>query len=154
MHSAARVADARQDGSLALLASIRTCHERLAAEMDNMESLTCEAEPDAFRLSSLRWRLSQASLARRTLSFRICDQIRPIVAPAELADIKQLQEADRALARESATHVGRWSASSIQQYWTDYCRASGEMRRKMATHLGLEQKLLFPVLDRLARLES
>ena len=151
MHSALRVADSRHDGSQALLASIRTCHERLATEMDNMESLTSEAEFDGFRLSSQRWRLSQASLARRTLSVRICDQIRPIVAALELADIKQLQEADRALARESATHVGRWSAGSIQQYWDDYCLASREMRRKMATHLGMEQKLLFPILERLAR---
>ncbi|MDP9423284.1 MAG: hypothetical protein M3Q19_10740 [Pseudomonadota bacterium] len=151
MQSALRLTDVGLNDSLALLASIRTCHERLAAEIDNMESLTQEAKLDTFRLSSLRWRLSQASLARRTLSSRLCDQVRPFLAATDLANIKQLQEADRALARESANHVGRWSAGSIEERWADYCEASREVRRKMAIHLELEQKLLFPILARLAR---
>jgi hypothetical protein len=146
-----QVAGTASDGFLALLASLRTSHEVLVTEMENMESLTREATPEDSRLPGMRWRLSQASLARRTLSARICDHIQPVVEALELAEIKQLQVADRAWARESAAHIAHWSARSIQQDWEDYCRASRRIRWKMRGHLKMEQRLLFPILERLAR---
>jgi hypothetical protein len=117
-----------------------------------MEALTRETEPDRLRYSHLRWKLSQASLSRRTLCAKICSHLGPTASNEEIDILKTVQEADRDLARASAMHIGRWSADSIQTSWSAYCQASGEIRWKMRAYLGLEQRLLFPILERAARL--
>ena len=151
MHSGLQVADAGADDFAVLLASLKSSHEHLAVEMANMEALTQRAEPDGPALSSLRWRLSQASLARRTLAGRICELIQSRIGTVELCNVKQLLAADRALARDSAAHVAGWSSASIQKDWEAYCKASRKIRWKLRSHLGLEQRLLFPILAELAR---
>jgi hypothetical protein len=139
--------------SRALLAAIKQTHQQLISEMANMEALTRETEPDRLRYSHLRWKLSQASLSRRNLCAKICDHLRPAVTKAECETLTTIQDADRELARASAMHIGRWSADSIQTSWSAYCQASGEIRWKMRAYLGMEQRLLFPIIERAARLE-
>jgi hypothetical protein len=136
----------------ALLAAIKQAHQQLITEMTNIEALTRETEPSRLRFSHLRWKLSQASLSRRTLCAKICDHLGPTVTDEESAALKTVQEADRELARASAMHIGRWSTDCIESSWSAYCQASGEIRWKMRAYLGMEQRLLFPILERAARL--
>jgi hypothetical protein len=141
-----------QHDARVLLEAIKQAHQQLIAEMTSMEALTREIEPDRLRYSHLRWKLSQASLSRRTLCAKICSHLSSAATDEESDILKTVQEADRELARASAMHIGRWSADSIQSSWPAYCQASGEIRRKMMAYLGMEQRLLLPILERAARL--
>lgn len=131
-----------------LLAALKQTHQQLHAEMAGMEALTREQSPDRLRYPQLRWRLSQASLARRNLSARIRADLEPRVEPRDRATLKDLRDADCDLARNSAAHIGRWSADSIDANWPAYCQASREIRWKMEAYLDMERRLLFPILER------
>ena len=55
------------------LAELRQTHREMLAHIQQLESLSHEAEPDRTHLTTLRWRLGQTSLARRMLASRICE---------------------------------------------------------------------------------
>ena len=141
-----------KDGSRALLAAIKQAQGQLTAEMAKMDALTREERPDRARYSHLRWQLSHYSLTRRMLSAKILAHLEAFVSPAEAETLKTLRGSDRELARSSTAHIGRWSAEAIDTGWFDYCEASREIRWKMRAYLGMEQQLLFPILERAARL--
>ena len=141
-------------GVAALLEALRQTHRQLLAEMANMEDLTREKAPDRRRYSQVRWRLSQASLARRTLSARICAGLGAMVEQKDRQTLKEIRTADCELARNSAAHIHRWSADRIEADWLGYCQASREMRWKMEAHLDMERRFLLPLLERPARLET
>ena|SRR6185369_4039767 len=137
-----------------LLAALRQAHQQLSVEMDKMDALTREPEPDRLRYANLRWKLSQASLTRRSLSARICLQLLPAIRNGDISVLSDIQAADRDLARKSAEHIGRWTTEVIYQRWADYCQASRQIRWQMSGHLEMEQRLLMPLVERAARLEK
>lgn len=133
-----------------LLADLRDAHRQLLAELDNMEAITGQPEYDRARCATGRWKISQASLARRVLSSRICDFFLPRCGPADVVSLRNLQEADRELLRKSGDHVRRWTAETIERDWRGYCQASQEIRWLLHAHLAVEQRLLYPLLERSA----
>ena len=133
-----------------MLAQLRGAHHNLRAEIANMEVLTAEAELDASRCMAGRWKISQASLARRTLSARICDYFLTRCTLAESQDLQALREADRAMLRKSAAHVVDWTATAILADWARYCAASRAIRAEMLKLIAREQAVLCPLLERSA----
>lgn len=140
------------DDSRALLAAIKQVQGQLTAEMAKMDALTREERPDRARYSHLRWQLSHYSLMRRMLSAKIFAHLEQIVSQADAEALRTLRASDRELARSSTAHIGRWSTETINIAWLDYCEASRDIRWKMRAYLRMEQQLLFPILERAARL--
>ena len=135
-----------------LLAELQGTHRDLLEQMANMEAITSERDYDVARLATGRWKISQASLARRTLANRICEYLLRRCEPAEARALKDLQATDRALLRVSAEHVGHWRAAQIAEDWRGYCCASRAVRSRMHAHVAVEQKVLYGILERAIRL--
>jgi hypothetical protein len=134
------------------LAKLQESHRDLLAQMANMEAITSEGDYEVARLANGRWKISHASLVRRTLASRICEYLLPRCEAAEILALKDLQAADRDFLRASADHVGKWRAEQIAADWRGYCRASREVRRRMHAHIAVEQRVLYGILERAVRL--
>lgn len=135
-----------------LLAELQKAHRELLEQIANMEAVTGEPSYDCEKLANARWKISQASLARRTLAARICDYLMPRCDASQIAAIRSLQEADRNLLRTSAAHVGLWRTNLTEQDWRGYCRASRDVRRRMRAHIMLEQRILYGILEHATRI--
>ena len=131
-----------------LLLELRNAHQNLLAAMDAMNCVTREPQPDRARYASARWRISQASLARRTLWGTIFRHLLPSVSSQEAADLEHLQTADHEMLRHSANHIAIWVLARIEADWEGYCEASRAIRWKMKSCLGAEQHILYPMLER------
>lgn len=136
----------------ALLRDLQAVHYDLHEQIAAMEATTDEPRHDPVHLASARWKISQASLARRILAGRICEYLLSRCEAQQMLAIKALQEADRLLLQASARHVGQWRAEHIKEDWRGYCRASREVRRQMQDHVVLEQKVLYGILERAIQL--
>lgn len=134
-----------------LLTDLKQAHRDLLAELANMDDITRQPAYDKARCATGRWKISQASLARRVLASRICDYFLTRCEPADVGALRDLQEADRDLLRKSAGHVAHWTGEAIEHDWRDYCKASQEIRWLMHSYLAVEQRLLYPLLERAAR---
>ena len=134
------------------LADLRQSHRDLLAQIQRLEAMSYEAEPDRTALTTLRWKLGQASLARRLLSSRICAYFESRCDPEEAKALQSLRNADREMLRKSAAHLGKWTARTIVRDWTGYCRDGRAMRRRAHDHVALEQRVLYPLLERAAHI--
>lgn len=110
-----------------------------------MDSVTRELVADRL-YASARWRLSQASLKRRTLWVRIFEHLVPRAGPRDAADLQSLQTANVEMLRYSAAHVGKWTIDTIEADWPGYCEASRAIRWKMKAGMGAEKRVLHPLL--------
>ena len=133
-----------------LLLQLREAHRELMRQMAAMEKLTFEQCIDPVHCANGRWRLSQASLARRVLAARICDYFLRRANADERVALTSLMTADQALLRHSSAHLGRWSVKALGAHWPTYCRESREMYRRKQDHIILEQRVLYPLLEQLA----
>jgi hypothetical protein len=129
-----------------LCGELRQAHERLFAEMANMDVLTQAPGPDWVQFCAARWRISEASLARRTLAARIIDYLLARVGAEDVVELKRHKAADQQLLRASAAHVSAWPLKGIQSDWRGYCKASRQVRAQMSAFLRSEQRILFPML--------
>jgi hypothetical protein len=136
-----------------LLTELRGAHYQLRIEIAHLDAATCEQHPDAARVATARWRLSQASLQRRRISKMIRDALLPVAAEEVNASLQLLQEADHNLQRKSREHVVAWTSERdrFQRDWLGYCEASRLMRRHMDDYLELEQRILYPLIERTER---
>jgi hypothetical protein len=125
-------------------------HDQLVVEMENLERLTAGPRTDNGTISTGRWRISQASLRRRTLAFRIFDFLGERLDGDELAQLRSVQSADHDMMRHSARHVGNWTIRTIGEDWQAYCQASRDIRAQMKSHIEFERATLYPLLERLA----
>jgi hypothetical protein len=133
-----------------MLDQLRGAHHALLMEIANMESLTLERRLDTGRCMAGRWKISQASLARRMLSARICDYFLARCSLPDTDHLLDLRSADRELVGRSANHVATWSAQAISGDWRGYCAASRDIRARMNEHIVREQRALYPLLERSA----
>ena len=129
-----------------LLDDLRDAHARLFAEIANMDALTDLPTADWHQFCAARWRISEASLARRSLAARIIDYLLTRVGAEQVASLKVLKAEDQAMLRTSAQHVSAWSLRAIQDDWRGYCRASRKLRAEMTAFLLAEQRVLFSIL--------
>jgi hypothetical protein len=140
----------RQSPSAVLLAQLSGAHDQLVMEMENLDRLTHGPEPDPGELRVGRWRISQASLRRRSLAARIYDFLSNRLDGADLQQVKEVQAGDQDMMRKSARHVCAWTMQAIGGNWQGYCEASQEIRAHMQTHILLERQSLYPLLEKLA----
>src|SRR3954447_922218 len=130
-----------------LFSELRGAHRRLIVEMAAMDRITGEPLADAALCATARWRLGQASLQRRLIAVRICDYFLHRLDGNPRDQLRRLALADQALLRDSSAHLVRWSMRSLGEDWLGFRRDSRDMHRKKHAHIGLEQKLLYPVLE-------
>jgi hypothetical protein len=128
------------------LQDLEEAHDRLSAEMTKMEALTSRPEIDWPTFCTARWRVSGASLARRTLASRIIKTLQSRARVDEYSELKLLNGLDQRMLRISAQHVRDWPLHSIQGNWSGYCDASRDVRLEMANFLASERRILFPIL--------
>lgn len=133
------------------LAELRQSHRELLAYIQQLESMSFRGEPDRTALTTTRWKLGQASLARRLLATRICDYFEARCEPAQIAVLQSLRSADRDMLRMSASHLGKWTSATIAADWPAYCRDGQAIRRRTHDHIALEQRVLDPLLEQAAR---
>lgn len=138
----------------AFLDDLRSAHRNLIARMEALDRLARGAIPDPTVLSMARWKLGQASLSRRLLTGRICEYFLLRCDGPEVEELVRLQQADRAMLRLSAEHLGKWTMESIARDWPGYCRAGTEIRRRTHDHIALEQRLLYPLLEQVGRIAA
>ena len=139
--------------SWSTLAELRDAHRQLLTEIANMKALTEEPQPDANRLATARWRISQASLRRRCISARIRDALLPGVSAEDRASLKSLQEADLELHRRARTHVSTWTTEKdkFKRAWQGYCEAAQLMLWHIDAYIALEQRMFYPIIERAER---
>ena len=136
--------------SAALQVQLRGAHHALLGAMDNMQQVTLGQLPERSRFAAARWRLSQASLMRRSLSARIIAYISDRIDADDHERLGGFQAADRRMMQRSAQHVGAWTIDTITNDWPGYCEASREIRSHMKAHVELECRMIMPMLERLA----
>ena len=135
----------------AMLAELREAHAALVVALAEMERVTHDPAADRLRYSRARWRLSNASLARRALWQRIHHSLAGCALGADARTIAELQETDLALLRASADHIREWITPTVEAKLEQYCAASRDIRRKMKAGISAEQRLLYPLLERAGR---
>lgn len=140
----------RHAPSAVLLEQLSGAHDQLIAEMENIERITHVPQPEPAELTVGRWRISQASLKRRTLAASIHDFLANRLDGADLESVKKVQLADQDMMRLSARHVVAWPMGAISKDWQGYCDASDVIRAHMRAQILLERQLLFPLLEKLA----
>lgn len=140
----------RQSHAWALLVQLSSAHDQLALEIENLDRITHGAALDRREVSTGRWRISQASLKRRSLACRTFNFLAERLAGVDLATLKAAQSADQEMMRRSASHVGNWALKTIFNDWQGYCAASRQIRAHMKAHIEMERQTLYPMLERLA----
>ena len=131
-----------------MLSQLRSAHRTLVAQIANMESVTVGTRHDPAVCMAGRWKISQASLARRVLSARICDYLLARRGPPDTDRLLALRQADRELLGRSAGHIAKWSPDAIGADWRGYCVASCEIRVRMREQIVQEERVLYPLLGR------
>ena len=141
-----------QDDGPATAAALRSALQSACKHLDEciaeMEMATAAAVPNMIVVASARYRIGQASYARRQLVHEACVYLLPLVSLADAETIRSLQRADAAYARVSTEHIRCWPRGRVEQEWSDYREASRRMRAKMKQAMRTERLRLFPLLLR------
>lgn len=134
-----------------MLRQLRQCHAEVRACFEEMETLTSQPLPDRLAYTTARFRISRASMARRTCFNSVCAELSKNASQQEAAVIQQVKDVDRALMGKSADHVMKWTTDAVAADWLGYRNASRKIRGHMAAELQAEENLLFPLLERRSR---
>lgn len=132
--------------SAQLLERLEQAHARLLAAMEALEQITRLPLADRSLYTEARSRLSDASFARRKLLNECLQHLRPLVDSEAAGALAALDRDNLELLGHSTAHVARWPADAIEREWHAYCRASREIRRRLAAAVEEDRRLLFPVL--------
>ena len=122
-------------------------HETLLRAMVAMDILTRGQVPARAKLTSTRWNLSKASLARRMLWGKILTSLSAELSADRTDALRRLQDGDINLLRASTHHVSKWTTEAVLANWDGYCAASRSIRRKMAAGIDAEKRILYPMLE-------
>ena len=133
--------------SALLLNDLRAAHQTLLAAMAVVENLTAQGQAERRSYTNARWRISQCSLARRTLWMQIFRHLLPRVNTKAASDLAMLQSADEELQRDSSSHVATWHLARIETDWESYCEASRAVRSRMSVCIEAEKRILYPILE-------
>jgi hypothetical protein len=136
--------------SWTLLVQLSSAHDQLLTEIENLDRITFGIQPELSEITTGRWKISQASLRRRSTAMRVYDFLADRLEGPDLAALKMAQSTDQEMMRRSASHVGKWTTQAVCGNWKGYCNASREIRMHMKSHMLLEKQSLYPLLERLA----
>jgi hypothetical protein len=139
-----------QSPSWTLLVQLRGAHDGLLAQMENLDRMALDPQPELGEFTTGRWRIGQASLRRRSIASRAFDFLADRLDGEDLAQLKKVRFADQDMMRRSAAHVGNWTIEAICRDWNGYCRASHTIRAHMKSHMLYEKQWLYPLLERQA----
>ena len=134
--------------SSSLLTEFRQAHEVLIAAMEGMGRLTRQSNADPSCFANAKWRISQASLARRTLWGAIFRHLLPRANLKDVVELERLSTADWEMLCYFANHISTWVSGRIEADWEGYCEASRAIRWRMKARLGAERRMLHPLIDR------
>lgn len=132
--------------SAQLLERLEQAHATLLAAMDALDRITRLPLADRSRYTAARSRLSDASFARRKLLNECFQHLHPIVEPVTAQALEALSRDNLEALGHSAAHVARWPADAIEREWHAYCRASRDIRARMAAAIEEDRRLLCPIL--------
>ena len=132
--------------SAVLLWALKSAYTHLEDCIAEMERVTGARELDMSTLANARFRISQASYARRQLVRRACDHLSGHATAPEADVIQSIRSDAAAYVRSSTEHVRNWRPSEIARDWAGYRRASRDIRAKLKVTMRTEQRLLFPLL--------
>ena len=135
--------------SWAILADLQDAHIRLLASIKDLAKITERPCSDKVEYAAVRFRVSEASLARRMTFRAACDYLQPLASPADQQAISRLRSADAELAKHASEHVRQWTTENIDRDWEGYCDATEEMRSALLKQIELERLLLSPMLHKL-----
>lgn len=147
-HSAARsLGDQFASSTAAVLScALQSAHSHLAHCISEVETVTAPREPDMAALAHARYRVSQASYAKRDLVNKACAHLLQHVGKQEADIVQSLQSDNGEYLRHSTEHVRRWPPAAVEQDWAGYRAASREIRARMEQVMRAEQRLLLPLL--------
>lgn len=131
-----------------ILADLQKAHVRLLSTVQTLAKLTGRASADRLEYSAVRFRVSEASLARRIAFRAACDHLLEVGTPSDQQTISRLRSADSDLARRASLHVNRWTTDKVGLDWGGYCNASKEIRRDLLNQIELERAMLCPLLHK------
>lgn len=114
--------------------------------MAELDTLVRGPVPPKNDVIDARWKISRASLARRTLWYSIHRHLSTRVAGQNAIELKRLYENDMILLRASSEHVAKWSIAAVMRDWEGYGVASNAIRWKMKAAIGSEQRVLYPMM--------
>jgi hypothetical protein len=134
--------------SRGLLSGLRAAHCEVLKCITELEGVTGEPAPDVSRYTAARFRISRASLQRRSLWQRARRHLQSKITAADAEQMRFLASNDSDLGRFTADHVGRWTVAAIQRDWTGYGDASRHMRQRMSECIKAEKQILYPLLTR------
>ena len=117
--------------------------DRCIAEMD---VATAAAQPDMALLATARFKISQASNARRLLVQEASRQLLVDASADRVSAVRALQRETTGYFRASTEHIREWPPAAIVADWPAYQESSRAIRAKMKRGIQAEQQLLFPLL--------
>lgn len=132
--------------SALMLSELQEAHNDVLSLMALLDAVTREPVAERDRYANARWRLSQASLRRRTLVAKIFQHLIPRVGSKDVVTLQSLQSANLEMRHHSAEHVGKWTVHTIEADWLGYCDASRAIRAKMNDCISAEKRILYPLL--------
>ena len=137
----------RQQSAPGLLAELQAAHSTLLERIKELGEITAHAVPSRLEYTSARLRLSQASIARRSVLNRTLEYLGARVDAAGSQVLARVRAADGELIAHSVEHLGKWTAEAVGSDWAGYCDASRSMRDHMARTVNAEAELLQPLLS-------
>jgi hypothetical protein len=128
--------------------ALKSVYAHLENCIAQMELATVSPKPDMRLLANARFKISQASLARRQLLHQACGHLLGLVTPTEAQMVRSLKRDSADNATASTEHVRRWPVAQVEREWNAYREASRQVRARMKQAIRFEQRLLFPLLAR------
>jgi hypothetical protein len=130
-----------------LLDELREAHSAVRDCLREMDVLTSRDRLNLADLTSARFRISKASLIRRSLFTTACAALGRLGPDCGKAVVESLRRLDSQMRVKSTSHVEHWTAKRIASDWPGYCAASRELRADMDKQLTTEEALFFPLLS-------
>lgn len=135
----------------AVLTELRQAQQSLQACFSELEKVLARPAPDAGALTSVRLKLAGIRLTRGPLISRVCDLLSGRATPAEEATLEQLRSSHHRLLQIATVHTSKWTLEAIGKNWSQYRRDTRELLRQWVTKAEREQRLVYPIVERLAR---
>ena len=133
-----------------LLSELRDAHAKLLKTMAELDTLARGPVPPTSEVGDARWNISRASLGRRTLWHSIHRHLSASALEENAIELQRLNQSDMTLLRASSEHISKCNITAIMQDWQSYSAASNAIRWKMKAAIGIEQRVLYPLMETVA----
>lgn len=151
MNAVSSVIRADEEGrttAAALRCALQSAYKHLDDCIAHIELATATPVPNMALVANVRYRIGQASYARRQLVHKACDHLLDRVSLVDAETLRSLKRADAAYVRISTEHIRCWPRARVEQEWAGYREASRRIRAEMKQAIRNEQLRLFPLLVR------